>query len=101
MRGDDLAVGKQLTRVVEEDDTVAQQAPALFGMGGHNAGRFPVVRYGWWTKGLMRAHGEPPGKRRGLFIYGTDSRLNTLVRKSAVLGWILYLLTCSRLVRTP
>jgi hypothetical protein len=49
MRGDDLAAGKQLTSVVEEDDAVAQQTPALFGMGGHDARGFPVVRFRGWT----------------------------------------------------
>ena len=32
------AAGKKLAVVVEEHDPVAQQAPALFGMGGYGAG---------------------------------------------------------------
>jgi hypothetical protein len=38
VRGDHASIGKQLTGVVEEHDSVAQQAPALFGMGGYRAG---------------------------------------------------------------
>jgi hypothetical protein len=49
MGRDDLTIGKQLTCVVEEDDAVAQQAPALFGMGGDDTRGLPVVRYRWWT----------------------------------------------------
>jgi hypothetical protein len=32
------AVGKDLAQVVEDHDTVAQHAPALLGVAGHDAG---------------------------------------------------------------
>jgi hypothetical protein len=41
---DDLAARQQLTSVVEEDDAVAEQAPALFGVGRHDPRGLPVVR---------------------------------------------------------
>ncbi len=42
VRGDDLPVRQQLTGVLEEQDAVAQQAPALFRMVRHQTGGFPV-----------------------------------------------------------
>jgi hypothetical protein len=41
--GDDPTVGQQFARVVEEDDAVAQQAPALLGMSGHDASGLPIM----------------------------------------------------------
>ena len=35
-------VGQELARVVEEDDSVAKQAPPLLGVNGHGAGGGPV-----------------------------------------------------------
>ena len=40
------AVGEQLTGVLEDDHAVAQQAPALLGEGGQDAGGFVVGRLG-------------------------------------------------------
>ncbi|MEU9890531.1 hypothetical protein [Sphaerisporangium sp. NPDC051011] len=40
---DDAAVGQQFAGAVEDDVTVAQQAPALFGVEGHDMGRRPVA----------------------------------------------------------
>jgi len=85
MGGDDLAVGKQLTRVVKEDDAVAQQTPALFGMGGHDARGFPVVGFRRGAGGLMWAHGSLR-KARHEGNFRNISSLNALVQKSAVLG---------------
>src|SRR6185295_18454574 len=39
---DHAAVGEQLARVVEHDDTVAKQAPALLRHGGDDLRRFTV-----------------------------------------------------------
>jgi hypothetical protein len=36
--GDAAPVGEQFPGVVEDDDTVAEQPPALFGVGGHELG---------------------------------------------------------------
>jgi hypothetical protein len=43
-RCDDEAVRKQVAAVVEGDDAVAQQAPALLGVSAYDAGCVPVVR---------------------------------------------------------
>lgn len=37
VRCEGVPVGEEFTGVVEDDDTVTQQAPALFGMCGHDA----------------------------------------------------------------
>lgn len=57
VRGDHPAVGEQLTGVVEDDRTVAEQAPALLGVGGHH------VRGGGLgppAGRLVGTHGAPP-----------------------------------------
>ena len=41
-RGNHTSVGKKLTSVVEEHDSVAQQAPSLFWMSGYGAGGIAV-----------------------------------------------------------
>jgi hypothetical protein len=41
-RGDALPVGQQLAGVFEEDDTIAEQAPPLLGVGGNGMGSFTV-----------------------------------------------------------
>ena len=56
MRRDDAAVRQQLTGVVEHDDPVAQQDPALLGVGGQDAGRVVVGRLSRGAFGLVRAH---------------------------------------------
>jgi hypothetical protein len=38
VRGNHAPIRKQLTGVVEEHDSIAQQAPALFRMSGYRAG---------------------------------------------------------------
>ena len=57
--GDAAAIGKQDAGVVERHDAVAEQAPSLFGMGGHDAGR-PAI---WCARGragrLMLTHDAP------------------------------------------
>jgi glycine dehydrogenase len=42
VRGDDLAVGQELTGVLEEQNAVAQQAPSLLRVVRHEAGGLPV-----------------------------------------------------------
>src|SRR6202011_4772789 len=49
------AVGQQLTGVGERDDAVAQQAPALLRMTGHDVGGFAIRRVGRRARRLVRA----------------------------------------------
>jgi hypothetical protein len=42
LRRDRATVGEQVPRVVEADDAVAQEVPALLGMAGHDAGSVAV-----------------------------------------------------------
>jgi hypothetical protein len=60
-----VAVRQQLTRVVEQDDAVAEQAPPLLGVTGDGASRVPVMAVSGRTRGLVRAHGLPRSVRRG------------------------------------
>jgi hypothetical protein len=61
VRGHDPAIGKNLARIVKHDHSVAQQAPSLLGMGDDNAGGIAVPAVSQRTRGLMCAHGIPPG----------------------------------------
>ena len=54
MRSDHNAVGKQLTGVVEQDDAVAEKAPALLGVGGDGVRGFAVSRL---RRGTLRSVG--------------------------------------------
>ncbi|CAM5582262.1 Glycine dehydrogenase (decarboxylating) [Streptomyces narbonensis] len=65
VRGDDLPVRQQFTGVLEEQDTIAQQAPALFRVVCHQSGRLPVVGVGGGTGRLVLAHGWVLSLRRG------------------------------------
>jgi hypothetical protein len=58
------AVGQELTRVVEEDDAVAQQAPPLLGVEGDHVGRVTVRAVSWRTGGLVFTHFSPLGIAR-------------------------------------
>jgi len=49
-------VGQDLAGVVEDDDPVAQQAPALLGVEGDGVRRVTVRVISWRTWGLMRTH---------------------------------------------
>lgn len=61
----DLAVRQQGPGVVEGDDTVAEQAPALLGMGGDNTSRVAVHCVAGGADGLVRAgHMDAPGGGR-------------------------------------
>jgi len=44
VRWNRAAIRQEFTGVLEDDDTVAEQAPALFGVGGHDARGRPVPR---------------------------------------------------------
>lgn len=57
VRSDDRPVGEELTGVVEEDDTVAEQTPSLFGVAGDDPGRFVVGVLGGGTGRFVAAHG--------------------------------------------
>lgn len=41
-RGNHVSIGKKLTSIVEEHDSVAQQAPALFGISDNRPSRIAV-----------------------------------------------------------
>ena len=56
MRGQGAAVGEDLTGVIEEDHSVAQQAPALLGVDGYSVGGVMIDRFGRWALRLVRAH---------------------------------------------
>jgi hypothetical protein len=56
VRGDDPAVGEQLTGVLEEHDTVAQQTPPLFRVGSDHSGAVTVGGLGPGTSRLVDAH---------------------------------------------
>src|SRR5690242_9161151 len=56
VRGDDPAVRQELTGVLEEQDAVAQQAPALLRVVRQKAGGFPVGGVGGGTRWLVLAH---------------------------------------------
>ena len=57
VRVDDLAVGQQLTGVLEEHHAVAQQAPALLRVAGEGVGGLPVGSLGRGALRLVRTHG--------------------------------------------
>jgi hypothetical protein len=50
------AVGQQLTVVVEQDDAVAEQAPALLGVAAHDGGEVTRVAGGCGARGYVVAH---------------------------------------------
>jgi hypothetical protein len=53
---DGPAAGQQLPAIVEQHDTVTEQAPALLVMGSHDAGGAVVRRQSVRAPGLMLAH---------------------------------------------
>jgi hypothetical protein len=60
--GDPASVKKKLAVVIEENDSVAQQAPAL--------SRMAMVRAAWWSEAVAagqwaRGNGDMPGIPRG------------------------------------
>jgi hypothetical protein len=60
VRFDHRSVGQDLARVVEDDDTVAEQAPALLTAGSDDAGGLSVDGIGGGTRGLVLAHQMSP-----------------------------------------
>jgi hypothetical protein len=52
-------VGQQLAAVVEQDDAVAKQAPALLRVGGHRVGSFATSLVSWWARGPVGTHHAP------------------------------------------
>ena len=56
VRGDGAAVGEQLTGVLEDDDAVAEQAPALLREAGDDPGGLPVGGFGGGAGRLVLAH---------------------------------------------
>src|SRR6516162_9887067 len=61
----ELAVREQRTTVVEDQCAVAQQGPALAGVGGDVAGGPPVDRVGGWAYRVVGAHDGGPFWPRG------------------------------------
>jgi hypothetical protein len=57
VRRDDLAVRKELTGVVEEHHSVAEQAPTLVGVGDQDLRGVVIGGAGGRTRGLVLAHG--------------------------------------------
>jgi hypothetical protein len=57
VRCDHASVGKQFAGVLEADDTVAEEAPALLREGGDDAGRVTVHGVGGGAGRLVLAHG--------------------------------------------
>jgi DNA-binding CsgD family transcriptional regulator len=55
------AVGQDLAGVVEDDHSVAEQAPALLGVAGDSMGGAAVRAVSGWAWGPVWAHGAPPG----------------------------------------
>lgn len=53
---DRTAVREQLSVVVEDDNTVAQQSPALFWVERHEAGRIVIGSVRGWTRWLVLTH---------------------------------------------
>jgi hypothetical protein len=60
MRSDGTAIRKQLSGVVEENHTIAEQAPALFRMRGHDMGGLMIESLGRGTRRLVHTHFVPP-----------------------------------------
>jgi hypothetical protein len=59
VRRNAVTVRHQLARILEQQDPVAEQAPALFRMSGDDAGRIVVGGLGWRASRLMLAHSAP------------------------------------------
>lgn len=66
--GYDGSVGKEFAGVVEGDDPVAEQAPALLWLRGYDSSGFGVARLSLGTMGLMLTHQVLP--RCGLLCDG-------------------------------
>ena len=74
VRVDHAAVGEELTSVVEEQDTVAEQAPTLFGVKRHGVRGVPVGSLRGRAMRLVRAHGTRLSGDLGHFIFSTKCR---------------------------
>jgi hypothetical protein len=58
---DGPAIRQKVASVLEHDDTITEQAPALLRVGGHDGGGLAVRRVGWWTRRLVwTVHDRPP-----------------------------------------
>jgi hypothetical protein len=57
-RGEDPAIRQQRPGVVEQDDPVAEQAPALLRMCDHDGGGIPVGGIRGWAHRLVSTHGD-------------------------------------------
>jgi hypothetical protein len=75
VRVDHAAVGEKFTRVVEEENAVAQQAPPLLGVKRHGVRGVPVGGFCRWAMGLVRAHGTRLSGDLGLFLFSIKCRL--------------------------
>ena len=75
VRVDHSAVGEKFTRVVEEKDAIAQQAPPLLGVRRHGVRGVPVGGFCWGAMRLVRAHGTRLSGDLGHFLFSTKCRL--------------------------
>lgn len=65
-RRDGLAARQQITGVLEMDDTVAKQRPALVRVMRYDTGSLPIGGFSGRTSGRVLAHSDPPcGRRAG------------------------------------
>ena len=78
---DHAAVRQQLAGVLEQDDAVAQQAPALLRVAGDRVSGLAVGRVGAGTLGLVRTHGE----RLSWDLVGTGMELS---QRSNRVTWV-------------
>jgi hypothetical protein len=60
--GGRASAGKEFAVVVKEHDSIAEQAPALFGVSGYRAGGVPVrCRRGWARREMVACPGSGGG----------------------------------------
>ena len=79
--GDGPAVGQQLPAVVEQHDTVAEQAPAPLVMGSHDAGGAVVRRRSVRAAGLMLAPSDLHLEHDPCVLVTTHDRASTWPRR--------------------
>src|SRR6478672_4512469 len=73
VRGDGTATGEQFPGVLEDDDAVAEQAPALLGMADNGPGSLAIRRARVRTRRRVRAHVCASWSAVGLSVAGRES----------------------------
>ena len=74
VRIDHSTVGEEFAGVIEQEDTVAQQAPPLLGVKRDGVRGVPVGSLGWRAMRLVRAHGTRLSGDLGHFLFSTKCR---------------------------